>query len=220
MHYYNFLFDFDYTLFDSSRGIVKCFNESFKEMGLPICNEKIIKKTIGYSLEDAFCSLQNNIKSNDYERFHMLFLNNSTQFMVDNTAIYDGVYELFQLLNSYHYKIGIVTSKDVVTVSKILKKYECYHFVDAIIGEESVLHKKPHGEPLCKAIEVLNASTLDTVYIGDCIVDARAALNANIDFIAVLTGTTDANAFCKYGILKSSIFSSIYDYYLYLIQKL
>lgn len=56
MNYTTYLFDFDYTLADSSRGIVTCFRNVLTRHGYTEVTDDDIKRTIGKTLEDSFPS--------------------------------------------------------------------------------------------------------------------------------------------------------------------
>lgn len=51
------IFDFDYTLADSSKGVVECVNYALRNMGLPPSSSDKIKNTIGMSLSDTLKNL-------------------------------------------------------------------------------------------------------------------------------------------------------------------
>ena len=57
MDYKAYLFDFDYTLANSEKGIVMCFQHVFERNGFKGIEEDAIKKTIGLTLEEAFMLL-------------------------------------------------------------------------------------------------------------------------------------------------------------------
>lgn len=57
MEYGIYLFDFDYTLADSSRGIVICFRNVLTRHGHTNVTDESIKRTIGKTLEDSFSIL-------------------------------------------------------------------------------------------------------------------------------------------------------------------
>ena len=57
MEYGTYLFDFDYTLADSSRGIVICFRNVLTRHGHTDITDESIKRTIGKTLEDSFSIL-------------------------------------------------------------------------------------------------------------------------------------------------------------------
>ena len=54
MNYTTYLFDFDYTLADSSRGIVTCFRNVLNRHGYTRPTDNDIKRTIGKTLEESF----------------------------------------------------------------------------------------------------------------------------------------------------------------------
>lgn len=57
MNYTTYLFDFDYTLADSSRGIVTCFRNVLNRHDYIHPTDDDIKRTIGKTLEDSFSIL-------------------------------------------------------------------------------------------------------------------------------------------------------------------
>ena len=60
MKYKLCLFDFDYTLVDTSKPIVESFKYTFETLNLDGFDEEVAKKTIGMTLRDGF-SLMGNI---------------------------------------------------------------------------------------------------------------------------------------------------------------
>ena len=67
--------------------------------------------------------------------------------------------------------------------------------IDVIIGGDDVKNEKPDPEGLLTAIQKLKNQAL---YVGDSIVDAKTAQSAGVDFVAVLTGTTEREEFMNY----------------------
>ena len=57
MHYTTYLFDFDYTLADSSRGIVMCFQSVLRSHQYLNVSDEAVKRTIGKTLEESFSIL-------------------------------------------------------------------------------------------------------------------------------------------------------------------
>mgnify|MGYP000908025742 CR=1 FL=1 len=57
MNYKTYLFDFDYTLADSSRGIVTCFRNVLNRHQYTNVTDEAIKHTIGKTLEESFSIL-------------------------------------------------------------------------------------------------------------------------------------------------------------------
>lgn len=196
--YKTFLFDFDYTLVDSSDGIVQSFIYAFRDINIvpPLAYD--IKKTIGLSLQEAYFCLVGKKASQLSENFRASFIKHSKKFMLTNSKLYDDVPNVLKTLKDKGYNIGIVSSKDSVTIQNLLNYHGIDKFIDVIVGEESVVHPKPDAEPLNNAMSLLGAKRQEVLYVGDSTTDALAALNANVDFVAVLTGVTSRNAFCEY----------------------
>jgi len=51
------IFDFDYTLADSSQGVAECINFALSELGLPLVPAQAAHRTIGLHLDEAFIQL-------------------------------------------------------------------------------------------------------------------------------------------------------------------
>lgn len=67
MNYKTYLFDFDYTLADSSRGIVTCFRNVLNRHQYTNVTDEAIKRTIGKTLEESFSILTG---VTDWEQAH------------------------------------------------------------------------------------------------------------------------------------------------------
>ncbi len=192
------IFDFDYTLGDSTNGIVLSANYALEKMGHRICSTDMIKKTIGLSLKDTYVELTNDYNLDNAEEFRRLFVEMADKEMVDNTVLYDGVKGILKALKANGIKVGIVTTKFGYRIEAILKKFDATELVDLIIGSDNVKVEKPNPEGLLMAVERLKLEKDELIYIGDSIVDAKTAVNAGVPFAGVLTGTTTREEFMQY----------------------
>ena len=57
MKYKAILFDFDYTLGDSTKPIVYSFTQALTEMGWEVPDRQSIRRTVGHTLQDAYTML-------------------------------------------------------------------------------------------------------------------------------------------------------------------
>lgn len=192
------IFDFDYTLGDSTDGIVKSTDAALEKL----CEEKKtreeIKKTIGISLHETYKVLTGNDDDDRAELFKKYFIEKADEVMVDSTELYEKTTEVLESLKKEGIKTGIVTTKLNSRIKSILKKFSVTHLIDVIIGVENVENVKPHPEGLLLACKKLGVENKDVIYVGDSYVDALASQNAKIDFLGVLTGTTTEKTFKKY----------------------
>lgn len=192
------VFDFDYTLGDSTNGIVLSINYALSKLGYGEKETETIRKTIGLSLKDTFTVLTGKEDENEAQAFSKYFKEKADMVMVDNTRIYPGVLESLQLLKVRGYKIGIVTTKYHYRIQQILEKYNATKLIDLIVGAEDVKIEKPSPEGLLWVVDKLGLDKKQVLYVGDSIVDAKTAQNAVMDFAGVLTGTTKKEDFLEY----------------------
>jgi len=192
------VFDFDYTLGDSTNGIALSINYALGQLGHTAKSIDEIKKTIGLSLKETYYSLT---AINDFqkaEQFTKLFKIKADEVMVENTILYEGVKETLSKLREQGYKVAIVTTKFHYRIEQILNKHNASDLIDVIVGAEDVKIEKPNPEGLLWLIDYLGVEKTDILYIGDSIVDAQTAENAKVKFAAVLTGTTSRADFENY----------------------
>ncbi len=202
MKYSTVIFDFDYTLADATNGIVASFNHAFTRLGIPECDRESIKKTVGLPLEKAFIELTNNKNEVLINRFKILFREKADEVMSRSTVLYGGTASTLARLKENGFNTGIVTTKYRFRIVETLKMHGILDLVDFIVGGEDVKEPKPSPEGLLLAINRFNAQKNSVLYIGDSLVDAEAALEANVDFVAVITGTTKEDEFSQYPRVK------------------
>lgn len=196
--YSGYLFDFDYTLGDATNGIADSVNFALEQMRQPICRVEDIRKTVGMHLSDTYTYLTKDYNQTNKTRFAQLFKQRADVVMLENTKLFTDTETVLSALKSNNLKTAIVTTKYHYRITQILDKYNITHLIDVIVGGEDVVHSKPHPEPVEKALNLMNEKPQNCVYIGDSIIDAETAFNAQLDFIAVTTGTTHKEEFDKF----------------------
>ncbi|MGE5329308.1 MAG: HAD family hydrolase [Deltaproteobacteria bacterium] len=191
------IFDFDYTLADSSKGAVECINYALQELGLKKRSEKEICKTIGMSLSNTFISLSGLQDPDLIEEFRKNFIKRADQVMADLTVIFEDVPETLEYLHSKEVKMAIVSTKFRYRIETILQRENLLDVFDVIIGGEDVSKNKPDPEGIIKAFEKIELPGEQCIYIGDSLVDAETARAADLAFVAVLSGETTREDFEK-----------------------
>lgn len=184
------IFDFDYTLGDSTNGIVLSANYALANLGYMERTVGEIKKTIGLSLKNTFRMLTGNDDESTAAMFAKLFREKADEVMTDNTVLYGGTVETLSELKRCGIMTGIVTTKFHYRIEAILRKFGTEELIDAVVGGDDVSREKPDPEGLLKAIGAFGVGKNEVLYVGDSLVDAKAAQSAGVDFAAVLTGTT------------------------------
>lgn len=192
------IFDFDLTLADSSKGILRCFKHTISNFGYEIPDDTSIYNTIGLTLEQAFTVLCGVTDDEKLAQMRKVYVKKADEIMVKFTVFYDGVIDGLKKLKENGFKIGIVSTKYRYRIEDSFKKEIDTPCVDIIIGGEDVKVHKPDPSGLEHCIERLNSKKENTLYVGDSFVDAETAENAGVAFGGVLTGSTTADVFKKY----------------------
>ncbi|WP_177734672.1 HAD family hydrolase [Flavobacterium inviolabile] len=197
-NYTTFLFDFDYTLADASKGIVSCFHIVLNRHGWTGITDEVIKKTIGMTLEDSFAVLTGIQEKETLMRLKQEYIEEADGIMSDNTFFYSDAIPFLTRLKDHQRQTGIISTKQRYIINESIVKNQVETLFDIVIGMEDVKWAKPDPEGLLTAMKRLNAVPEQTLYFGDNIIDAKAAQAAGVDFVGVTTGMTAKEDFHQY----------------------
>src|SRR5690349_18163575 len=192
------IFDFDYTLADSSNGAVECINFALQQMGLAGVSKEAACRTIGLSLKETFLTLAGQKEAAQCDEFRRLFVQRADEVMSKLTVVYESVPPLVEALRQRDLKLGIVSTKFRYRIEEILRRENLLEYFPVVIGGEDVEEHKPHPQGLFKAIERLQCSPASSVYVGDSVADAELARRAAVPLVVVLSGVTPREHFDSY----------------------
>jgi len=204
--YRTILFDFDYTLADSSAAVVECVNFALRSMALPEAEPAQIRRTIGLSLPEAFLRLAGASQKDRTQEFRRFFRQRSDQVMVDWTELFEFVPGTVRSLHEAGKTLGIVSTKFRCRIEAVLRREGLARRFEVVVGGEDVQEFKPDPQGLLMALSKLECTRREALFVGDSLADAEAAQRAGLDFLAVLSGTTpreDLAAFRPVEILPS-----------------
>lgn len=190
MKYTTYLFDFDYTLADSSRGIVICFRNVLERHGHTGISDEAIKRTIGKTLEDSFSILSGITTPETLAEYKKEYVKEADTYMTVNTFFFPETVTVLKTLKSQGAPIGIISTKFRFRIREMVDQHFPKDFFDIIIGGEDVKQAKPDPQSIKKALRRLHRRKSETLYIGDSTVDAETAQAAKVDFVGVLNGMT------------------------------
>ena len=111
MKYTTYLFDFDYTLADSSRGIVICFRNVLERHGHTGISDEAIKRTIGKTLEDSFSILSGITTPETLAEYKKEYVKEADTYMTVNTFFFPETVTVLKTLKSQGAQIGIISTK-------------------------------------------------------------------------------------------------------------
>ena len=196
--YTAYLFDFDYTLADSSRGIVMCFRHVLERNGYTDVTDDAIRRTIGKTLEESFSLLTGVTDPDRLADFRQQYRHEADVHMTPNTHLFPETLHVLRTLKERGAKVGIISTKYRFRIHETLDQYLPADFLDIVVGGEDVTHAKPDPEGLLQAIQRLGVKKSKVLYIGDSTVDAETARAAGVDFAGVTHGVTTADELRRY----------------------
>jgi len=191
------LFDLDGTLIDSTDAIVGCFYHSFKELNFDFqgCDDDI-KNEIGYPLDVMYATL--GVPKEKVWDFVASYKNEYRKVSEAKTTLLPDAYEAVKLASSFA-RLGIVTTKTTMYTIPLLKNFGIFDYFETIIGRQEVTNPKPHPDPIEKAMESMNLSLENNIYmVGDTKLDLIAAKEAGVQGVGVLCGYGNKNELNKY----------------------
>lgn len=209
-NYSAYLFDFDFTLADSSKGILKCFHIVLDRHGYTRVTDDEIRRTIGMTLENAFSQLTGIADMDKLASLRGEYSEEGKALITPNTFFYPESIPLLRKLKQRGAKTGIVSTKRGFYINQALEKNNALEFVDIVVGIENVSEAKPSPEGILLTLDKLGMRKEDVLYSGDSIIDAKAAEAASVDFVGITTGTTVKNDFVAYPYKK--IISSLKEF--------
>lgn len=197
MRYKAVVFDFDYTLANSEKGILLTFRHVLDKHGFYEISDQSIKETIGMTLENAFALLTGETNPEKLLGLRKEYVEKGNEVMTPNTFFYDGTIPLLSKIQEQGGKNGILSSKYRFRIMESFQKYKVEHLVDLVLGLEDLKQAKPDPEGIFSALRYFQIEKRELLYVGDNLIDAQTAQRAGVDFIGVLTGTTQRETFEK-----------------------
>ena len=198
MRYTTYLFDFDYTLADSSRGIVMCFRHVLERNGYTDVTDEAIRRTIGKTLEESFSILTGVTDTDRLADFKQQYRKEADVHMTPNTRLFPETLDVLRKLKERGARVGIISTKYRFRIHETMDQHLPADFLDIVVGGEDVSRAKPDPEGLLHAITELGVEKKDVLYIGDSTVDAETAQAAGVDFAGVTHGVTTADELARY----------------------
>ena len=202
MSYTTYLFDFDYTLADSSCGIILCFRNVLQRHNYTNVTDDAIKRTIGKTLEESFSILTGIMDTEQLAALRKEYSKESDQYMNINTHLFDDTLPTLLKLKEEGNRLGIISTKYRFRIQDFMRKQLPEEWFNIIVGGEDVSHPKPNPEGLLFAMKKLNVTPEKTMYIGDSTVDAETAQVAGVSFTGITSGVTRSEELAQYPHVK------------------
>ena len=180
------LFDLDGTLIDSVRLILDSYHHTLASHGLPPRSDAEWLQGVGTPLTVQLAEWQD-----DPDRLAALIATYREYNLRHHdrmVTVYPGVVEAVAALRSSGVATGLVTSKNRQGALRGLTLVRLEAMMDVLVCADDVTNPKPHPEPVEKAVALLGADPVTTLYVGDSVHDMHAGRAAGVRTGAVLWG--------------------------------
>ena len=186
-------FDWDGTLFDSTRMIARCIQAAVVDVGGAEPSEKDAAWVIGLGLAEALAKAAPDVPREKYAelgaryRYHYLQLQ-------DGLVLFDGVLPMLEALKSRGHRLAVATGKSRRGLNEVLATVALRDvFDDSRTADET--SGKPHPQMLLELMEALDVTPERTLMIGDTTHDLQLAINAGCASVGVSYGAHEPSSF-------------------------
>lgn len=202
--YHTVMFDLDGTLSDSAQGVHDGIVAALSEMGVPIPDLSDRSRYIGPPLMSTFqrlCGMTEERAKEALVRYRKAYSRDGTF----KNRLYEGMGALLHDLKESGAKVIVTTSKFDEFAKDVLDYLDIRQYFDLVCGSNLDGSRKEKAEVIRYAAKLLGCGiTKDMVLIGDTAFDARGAIEAGCDFIAVSYGYGDMDEIRSLGTDKLS----------------
>jgi phosphoglycolate phosphatase len=190
------VFDWDGTLFDSTRLIARCIQAACADLGATIPSDRDASYVIGLGLADALRHAAPDVPSERYgelaERYRHHYLARQ-----DEIVLFDGTLEMLRALKARNHRLGVATGKTRRGLEAALDTSPLRGLFDATRTADET-RGKPDPMMLHELMHELGTTPERTLMVGDTTHDLQLAANAGCASVAVSFGAHGHDEFARH----------------------
>jgi len=186
-------FDWDGTLFDSTKIIVRCIQQAVVDVGGAMPTDKAAAYVIGMGLMQALAHAAPDVPQDKYPelgaryRHHYLARQN-------DLSLFEGVLALLGELRARHHWLAVATGKSRRGLDDALHTVQLKGMFDGSRTADETAGK-PHPLMLQELMREFGTEPQRTLMIGDTTHDLQMALNAGCPSVGVSYGAHEPGEF-------------------------
>jgi len=179
------LFDIDGTLVDTVELIVRALDHTFrKHLGVQISRDEL-RRTIGLPLHRQVRLFDHLV---DFVPDHRAMEADEIAYYESHKHLEQVIPEALEALKEAKragMRVALVTSKNRLELETFLPRLNVNGWVDAVVSSSDVARTKPAPDSVLVALERLQASPSEAIFVGDTVYDIQCARGAGVRVIAV-----------------------------------
>ena len=190
-------FDWDGTLFESTRMIARCIQAAVVDVGGAEPSEKDAAWVIGLGLAEALARAAPDVPREKYAELGARYRHHYLKLQ-DGLVLFDGVLPMLDTLKARGHRLAVATGKSRRGLNEALATVALRdRFDDSRTADET--HGKPHPRMLLELMEALDVTPERTLMIGDTTHDLQLAINAGCASVGVSYGAHEHTSFESLG---------------------
>ena len=190
------VFDWDGTLFDSTRLIARCIQAACADLGAAVPSDRDASYVIGLGLADALRHAAPDVPSERYPelaaRYRHHYLSRE-----DEIVLFDGTLEMLLALKARNHWLAVATGKTRRGLDQALAGSPLAGLFDATRTADET-RGKPDPLMLVELMRELGAAADRTLMVGDTTHDLQLAANAGCPSVAVSFGAHAHDEFARH----------------------
>ena len=186
-------FDWDGTLFDSTRIIVRCIQRAVVDVGGAMPSDQAAAYVIGLGLMQALAHAAPDVPKEKYPQLGARYRHHYMAHQ-DDLSLFEGVLPLLDELKARHHWLAVATGKSRRGLDEALESVQLKgRFDGSRTADETA--SKPHPRMLQELMREFGADPDRTLMIGDTTHDLQMAVNAGCAAVGVAYGAHESSQF-------------------------
>jgi phosphoglycolate phosphatase len=208
-------FDWDGTLFDSTKIIVRCIQQAVADVGGAVPTEHDAAYVIGMGLMEALAHAAPDVPR---ERYAELGASYRKHYLAhqDDLTLFDGVLAMLAELRQRHHWLAVATGKSRRGLDEALKSAQLAGVFDGSRTADETAGK-PDPRMLHELMREFGTEPERTLMIGDTTHDLQMALNAGCASIGVSYGAHAIDGF--QALAPQAVVHSVRELHAWLVEN-
>ena len=182
------IFDFDGTLADTHTGIVKTFQETIRQMGLPVPSVERVTSTIGLELKDGLKAGVDGMTEEQAVRACEIYRRIFPEIAIPCITAFPGVPEFVKNLKDKGFRLAIATSRSHHSLDDLAERIGIKDCFEGLYGAEDVVRHKPAPDLVLHILNELRLKAEEVLVVGDATYDLLMGKGAGCEVCGVTWG--------------------------------
>ena len=186
-------FDWDGTLFDSTKIIVRCIQATVLDVGGTVPSDEAAGYVIGLGLTQALAHAVPDLPPAKYPELGARYRHHYAAHY-DDLVLFDGVLPMLEALKQRGFLLAVATGKSRLGLDESLQSAQLKNVFNASRTADETAGK-PHPRMLHELMAQFDLPASRVLMVGDTTHDLQMALNAACASVGVTYGAHESAAF-------------------------